>query len=292
MSAPVRPDVEAVSQTVAAPILAPVSVPANSKVADQPAAATVKTRVAGQPVALEQVSSVSTTVEEVDLTLGAESDRKPTMETGLDRGQRSFQVLNESLGQAKVIDPAVKSGNHNLQAAPAIAGSSPVSPTAFTGTTGTQPLPPEMMTLQLSSTAHQQQLAPALGERVALMLNHKLNSAEIRIDPPHLGRLDIQIQVKDDSASVVIHAQHAQTRDLIDGSSLRLREILQEAGYQSVDVNVSHREYAQGETGGDTQGGGSSFADAENPHDDPLSTVTANESLQMQTSDRLVDYFA
>ena len=112
-----------------------------------------------------------------------------------------------------------------------------------------QLLPSSLQTLQLAPQATASQWGDALGEKVSLLLSNKLSSAEIRLDPPHLGKLDIQIQLKDDSATITIHTQHAQTRDLIDSASARLREFLQEAGYSSVDVDVSHREQsmAQGD---------------------------------------------
>lgn len=103
--------------------------------------------------------------------------------------------------------------------------------------------------LQLSPQAPAAQWGEALAERVSLAINKRLNSAEIRLDPPHLGKLDIHIQIKDDNATVLIHTQHAHTRDMIDASSLRLREVLQDAGYGSVDVEVSHQQ--QSMAGGD-----------------------------------------
>jgi len=105
-----------------------------------------------------------------------------------------------------------------------------------------QPLTASLQTLQIPPQATPSQWGEAMGERVTFLLNNKLNSAEIRIDPPHLGKLDIQIQVKDDSASILINTQHAHTRELIESASVRLRDFLQESGYSSVDVNVSHRE--------------------------------------------------
>jgi len=105
-----------------------------------------------------------------------------------------------------------------------------------------QLLPSSLQTLQLAPQATASQWGDALGEKVSLLLSNKLNTAEIRLDPPHLGKLDIQIQLKEESATITIHTQHAQTRDLIDSASARLREFLQEAGYDSVDVDVSHRE--------------------------------------------------
>ena len=110
-----------------------------------------------------------------------------------------------------------------------------------------------LQTLQLTPQATPAQWGDALGEKVSLLISNKLQSAEIRIDPPHLGKLDIQIQLKDDSATINIQTHQAPTRDLIDAASFRLREFLQDSGYGSVDVNVSHRDQsmAQNQNDGD-----------------------------------------
>lgn len=128
-----------------------------------------------------------------------------------------------------------------------------------------------------------------LGERVSLMLNHKQNAATIRLDPPMLGKMDIQIQVKDDVTNVTINTQHAQTRDMVDGASHRLREFLQDAGYQNVNVDVSHQS--------DQQKNDAQFM-ADSDSNDGLDSETASsaDELPMSTkvtmSNSLVDYFA
>ena len=79
-----------------------------------------------------------------------------------------------------------------------------------------------------------------LGDRVSWMINQKLNSASIRLDPPSLGKLEIHIHVTDEATKITINVQTAQTRELIENASIRLRDLLQEAGYQNVDVEVGH----------------------------------------------------
>jgi flagellar hook-length control protein FliK len=152
-----------------------------------------------------------------------------------------------------------------------------------------------LQSLQLAPQATPSQWGDALGEKVSLLISHKLQSAEIRIDPPHLGKLDIQIQLKDDSATINIQTHHAPTRDLIDAASFRLREFLQDSGYSSVDVNVSHREQsmaqdsAQGdahhsENGGDRETSGETLA--------ALSGLQTPAAMQMFQVNGVIDYFA
>jgi hypothetical protein len=128
-----------------------------------------------------------------------------------------------------------------------------------------------------------------LGERVSLMLNQKQNMATIRLDPPMLGKMDIQIQVKDDVTHVTINTQHAQTRDMVDGASHRLREFLQDAGYQNVNVDVSHQS--------DQQKNDAQFMADSDPRDGldsgPASNVDEQPiTAQVTLSNSLVDFFA
>lgn len=106
-------------------------------------------------------------------------------------------------------------------------------------------LPAQLETMNLARTADAGEWGNGLGERVNWMINQKQNSAIIRLDPPMLGKLDVQIKIADDATTITIHTQHAQTRDLIESASVRLRDFLQESGYQNVNVDVSQRQDQQ-----------------------------------------------
>jgi hypothetical protein len=147
--------------------------------------------------------------------------------------------------------------------------------------------------LQLSARQTPAQWGEALGEKVSLLLNQQLNKAEIRIDPPHLGKLDIQIHVKDDVATVVIHTQHAQTRDMIDSASVRLREFLQEAGYSAVNVDVSQRDQSAGQHDlAGQQGSGEQDGSAQAFNQDRDVQDGQSSMVSMQVNDGRIDYFA
>ena len=103
-------------------------------------------------------------------------------------------------------------------------------------------------TLQLPQNPSPQQWGTALGDKVQWMINTKMDSAEMRIDPPHLGKMNISIKMTDDGAQVVIQTQHAATRDLVDAASYRLKEMLEQAGHEQVNVDVSHKESNQSDS--------------------------------------------
>jgi len=71
-----------------------------------------------------------------------------------------------------------------------------------------------------------------LTEKVRWMVNSRNITAEIRLDPPDLGGMNIKVNLSGDSASVsfVVQSQHA--RDALDQAVPRLREMLEEQGIE------------------------------------------------------------
>lgn len=166
--------------------------------------------------------------------------------------------------------------------------------TPFNASLGTQTsgmqLPPQPETLTLINPRDTGAWSGGLGERINWMVNQKLNTATIRMDPPMLGRLDVHIQVTDDATNVTINTQHAQTRDMIDNASSRLREFLQENGYQNVNVDVSHQQEQRQQASEHTDDTGSAGNDSLLEQE----SANANPAVGNQyfSSDSMVDYFA
>jgi len=106
-------------------------------------------------------------------------------------------------------------------------------------------LPVPLDSLNPAPAANAVEWGDDLGRRVNWMINQKQNSATIRLDPPLLGKLDVQVKLADDATLITIQTQHAQTRDLIETAAVRLRDFLQESGYQNVNVDVSQRQDQQ-----------------------------------------------
>ncbi|MDJ0814472.1 MAG: flagellar hook-length control protein FliK [Woeseiaceae bacterium] len=81
--------------------------------------------------------------------------------------------------------------------------------------------------------------AGQLGERVVLMTNNAMQSAEIKLSPAELGPLRIQVQVDDGAANVTFLAQHQVTREAIEQALPRLREMLNESGLNLNQANIA-----------------------------------------------------
>ena len=89
--------------------------------------------------------------------------------------------------------------------------------------------------------------AGELEARVQWLAGRNLRSAEIQLDPPELGPLQVQVQAHRDGASVHFTTHSAAVRDLVEQSLPRLREMLESSGMNLVDVNVAQQQGGRGE---------------------------------------------
>lgn len=86
-----------------------------------------------------------------------------------------------------------------------------------------------------------------LGSRLQMMVSQNIQSAEIRLDPPELGALDIKIKVVNDVATVNITSAHTQVKEALETAVPRLREMFEESGLALGDVNVRQESFSQQE---------------------------------------------
>jgi flagellar hook-length control protein FliK len=79
----------------------------------------------------------------------------------------------------------------------------------------------------------------ALAEQLIVFAGEKQQIAELRINPPHLGPVDITLTVSDDQANAVFASPHAVVRETIESALPRLREVLAESGINLGQASVT-----------------------------------------------------
>lgn len=127
--------------------------------------------------------------------------------------------------------------------------------------------------------------AQALADRISLMQSRGMQVAEMRLDPPHLGSVRVQIRMQGEQASVVFQAANAHARDLLEQSLPRLREMMADDGLQLADAQVSEEGFSEQREGESAQAfGGGLRNDAGD--DVPVSVTLLEQPLG------LVDYYA
>jgi flagellar hook-length control protein FliK len=87
----------------------------------------------------------------------------------------------------------------------------------------------------------------ALGERIQWMVNHKMQGAQIRLNPAQLGPMEVRVQVQNDQASIQFSSAHSVVREALEAALPRLRELFDASGVELVDVDVSGQSSAGGQ---------------------------------------------
>ncbi|EDO25399.1 predicted protein, partial [Nematostella vectensis] len=98
-----------------------------------------------------------------------------------------------------------------------------------------------------------EQWAPAMGSRIMTMVADNVQQAEIHLDPPELGSMEIKLQTTQEQASVQVQVQNPLVRDVLEANAQRLRDALAEQGLELAHFDVSEQQQQAGQ-GRDQQG--------------------------------------
>jgi len=82
-------------------------------------------------------------------------------------------------------------------------------------------------------------------QRIQWMVNQSVSGAQIRLNPQHMGPVEVRIQLQNDQMNISFTAQHGATREAIDAALPRLREMLNDQNVNLVDVDVSQHSFAE-----------------------------------------------
>ena len=127
-----------------------------------------------------------------------------------------------------------------------LTGSEPLSTAASpgamqpAGAAGTSALPSVSVQVPFQQTNWDQ----ALGERIQWLVGQRLQGAQIKLNPAHLGPMEVRIQMQHDQASIQFTSAHGVVRDALEAALPRLRDMFESAGVQLVNVDVSGQSLA------------------------------------------------
>jgi len=95
----------------------------------------------------------------------------------------------------------------------------------------------------------------AFAERVVWMVSHQVQAAEVKLNPPHLGPVEVRLALNGQEASVSFTVAHGAVRDAVEQAIPRLREMFAEQNLQIVNVDVGQRDASSQASTGDRNGG-------------------------------------
>lgn len=96
--------------------------------------------------------------------------------------------------------------------------------------------------------------AEDVGNRLIWMANRSESRAELMLTPPSLGKLEVSIQVSGDQTTAHFVAATPAAREALEQAMPRLRELLQLAGINLGQTDVSTSGEQQARQGGDREG--------------------------------------
>ncbi|WP_158380810.1 flagellar hook-length control protein FliK [Chitinilyticum litopenaei] len=79
----------------------------------------------------------------------------------------------------------------------------------------------------------------AIAQRVGLMLGKQEQQIDMQLNPPHLGPMEVRLNLGGEQASVVFTSQHAAVREALAAATPRLTALLADQGIHLVDVQVA-----------------------------------------------------
>ncbi len=131
--------------------------------------------------------------------------------------------------------------------------------------------------------------AGMVAERSAMMAAQSIKFAELQLDPPELGPLQVKVSVnQDNQATVTFVSANAQVREALDQSANRLRELLQEQGVDLMNVDVSDHSSSDTQEGKDGEEG----SNGSSGEGDLLEENETTRETWMVNDPNVVDYYA
>ena len=129
------------------------------------------------------------------------------------------------------------------------------------------------------------EFAPNLAHRIQWMFSQALSSAEILMDPPEMGPLSVKIQHNNGETSILFQVANASTKEVLDDSLPKLKEMLAEQGINLGEAQVQHQNDDQ--ENGDQESGQQSKDIVETDEDS-----AKEQGIQHLVSEGIVDVYS
>lgn len=113
----------------------------------------------------------------------------------------------------------------------------------LTSNTSTDGVP--MPTFKIAAGVDTAQFGQGVADRVSLMMDGNLTNAKLQVNPPALGPIEVRIALQGGHAQIWMSSHSALTRDALESSSSKLREMLGSQGFSQVSVDISHRSFQE-----------------------------------------------
>jgi flagellar hook-length control protein FliK len=136
--------------------------------------------------------------------------------------------------------------------------------------------------------------ANEMGDKMSWMASGQISKAELVLNPPHMGRIEVSLSINGDQATAQFVSANPQVRETIEASLPRLREVLADAGVSLgqtfVGSEAQNQSSAQGDSG-DNRRANSAGDFAANLPDD-MRVVRGGPTTGIRRGSGMLDVFA
>ena len=131
--------------------------------------------------------------------------------------------------------------------------------------------------------------AQGMGKQILWMANQNISSAEIRLNPAHLGPIEVRLDINEDQINVALSSRHANVREAMEMALPKLREMFDSNGLSLADTDISQQSFAQQREQNTANGQGNTINNNAGHSD----FVTQDEAVinHTQLSSSMVDYY-
>ena len=176
--------------------------------------------------------------------LNSSSDKNPLLATLQQLGGKTQNPAEASANQAAttLAESAVAADNLATDAANIAASSESAGETINFSASLTTALQQKGATsgqqVTVSAPLHTETWPQQFGEKVVWLARNDQQTAQININPPQLGPIQITLNLSGDQATAVFASPHPEVRQAIESSMPQLKEMLATAGISLGDTNV------------------------------------------------------
>ena len=242
----------------------------------------------GKTAAHSAISAAAIAEAKADIAAATQGDDDPALANFARQAAAVRAPVGEAAAKLLVaVDEAGARSGAQPQPGHGVAVSVGVSGEAQGGRGGGGVAPP-----QLTSHVDADSWSNELGTRIVWMAQRLQSRAELVLNPPEAGRIEVSLQVSGDKATAAFVSANPHVREALEAALPRLRELMAEAGVQLGQTHVGSGDggdTAQHGEKGDNPAPRSALASLATPH---LAGGALAEHAGAVSGNGLVDVFA
>ena len=99
--------------------------------------------------------------------------------------------------------------------------------------------------LQINPSINQAGWDQALGNSMIWMVGRQIQTAQLQLNPPHLGPIEVRVAIRNDQTTLTFVSAHSQVRDALQAAIPGLREMFSNNGLNLVNVDISQHSFSR-----------------------------------------------